>query len=120
MFDPDDFPNDPYGQVTNQSGHAVMVGMPMCAVFMWINVPLFGPQDPIFIGAPIVVALAYFLIWEGVMQGFSLFADSLMDTASVMAGASIFSVAAMADLLTATICLGAWLVVMAFEWWRRA
>ena len=120
MWDADDFDGDPYAAVTSQAGHAAMVGMPLCALVLWVFVPLLGPHGEIFIAAPIIVAAAYFILWEGVYQGFALFADSLMDTASVMAGASIFSVAAMADLLTASICLFAWLVVMAIEWWRRA
>lgn len=111
MFDPDDFPRDPYGAVTSQAGHAAIIGMPACALLVWLGFPLWS--------APILVAVTYALVWEGIVQGFSLPADALMDTASVMAGASVLA-GARHGMETAALCLLAWLVVMAGEWWRRA
>ena len=110
-FQPDDFPNDPYGAVTSQAGHAAIIGMPACLLLLWIGFPLWS--------APILVAVTYALVWEGIVQGFSLPADALMDTASVMAGASVLA-GALHGMETAALCLLAWLVVMAGEWWRRA
>jgi hypothetical protein len=111
MWDADDFDGDQYGAVTSQAGHAAIIGMPFCALVLWLGFPIWA--------APVIVAFAYFVLWEGVIQGFELFADSLMDTASVMAGASVLA-GALHSLSTASICLLAWLVVMAIEWWRRA
>lgn len=110
-FDPDDFPADPYGAVTSQAGHAAIIGMPACALLIWLGFPLWA--------APILVAVTYALLWEGIVQGFSLPADALMDTASVMAGASVLA-GALVGIETASLCLLAWLVVMALEWFRRA
>ena len=110
-FPPNDFPNDPYAAVTSQAGHAAIIGMPACMILLALGWPLWA--------APIAVAVVYLLAWEGAVQRFDLPADSLMDTASVMAGASVIA-GAMDGLLTAAVCLLAWLVVMALEWARRA
>lgn len=111
MWDADDFDGDPYAAVTSQAGHAAIIGMPICVIVLALGFPLWA--------APIIVAFGYGLLWEGVVQRFSLPADALMDTASVMAGASVLA-GALHSLATASICLLAWLVVMAIEWWRRA
>lgn len=110
-FPPNDFPDDPYAAVTSQAGHAAIIGMPFCVIVLALGFPLWA--------APIIVALGYGLLWEGAVQRFSLPADALMDTASVMAGASVLA-GALDSLLTASICLLGWLVVMAGEWLRRA
>ena len=110
-FPPNDFPKDPYGAVTSQAGHAAIIGMPACMALLALGWPLWA--------APIAVAVVYLIAWEGAVQRFSLPADALMDTASVMAGASVIA-GALHGLLTAAVCLLAWLVVMAIEWVRRA
>ena len=85
-FQPNDFPNDPYGAVTSQAGHAAIIGMPLCAGVLWVWLAISGMGGLAFVAAPVVVALGYGLLWEGVVQRFTMPGDALMDTASVMAG----------------------------------
>lgn len=80
MWEADDFPRDPYGHATNQAGHAMLVGVPLAL----LGLLAFPP-----VAVPVFVALAYWVIWELIIQRGYLWADSLMDTACVMAGASV-------------------------------
>lgn len=81
MLEADDFAADPYGHITNQAGHAQLVGVPMALLGLIILPP---------VAVPVLVAVLYGLIWEVLIQPQPKgWADSLMDTACVMAGASI-------------------------------
>lgn len=115
MLAPDDFDTDPYGHVTNQAGHAALIGMPLGVAFLALGLPLWA--------APLAVALSYGLIWEWDFQrlvwGRSFdWRDSLMDTACVMAGASMVS-GFLYNLLSGAICLFAWAVVVIWGGIRR-
>ena len=111
MLDPDDFAGNPYGHVTNQAGHAQFVGMPL-AMLGLLSLPP--------VAVPVLVALVYFTIWEAIIQRGRMWADSLMDTACTMAGASIICAAFyfIADFwpawITVTLC---WLAYAAVVLW---
>jgi len=80
LLDADDFSDDWYGHVTNQAGHAFVVGFGMVILALTVLHP---------VAAPIVVAAAYFVVWEGLIQPQNKgWADSIEDTAFVMTGAS--------------------------------
>ena len=99
MFPPDDQRDDWYRWLTNQAGHSAIVGMPAALLCL----PVFGP-----IWAPIMVALIYALAWEWLAQMGTDWRDSLMDTANVMAGASILCGALAFGYWTALACVVAW------------
>lgn len=109
MFGPDDFATDPYGYATNQAGHGYIIGMPIALAL----IPFWGPY-----ATPIVIALAYGIVWEIIIQRGKKWADSLEDTAHVMAGASIIC-GAMVSYWTAAICMAAALAVIACGFLRR-
>lgn len=111
MWQPDDQRNDPYGWITNQAGHAAIVGMPASLALIGLGVDI--------VAAPIVVALVYALAWEWA-QGHVIadWRDSLMDAANVMAGASIIS-GAFSGYWTAAACVVMWGCILALGWWQR-
>ena len=77
---PDSFPNDWYGEVTNQAGHHALIGVPFALALL--------PFLPV-VWVPVVVAAVYAVIWEAIAQHGADWRDSLTDTACVMAGASL-------------------------------
>ena len=109
-FDPDEQLNDWYGWLTTQAGHSALVGLPGALIL----VPWFGPYLP-----PVIIALAYLVIWEGAVQRFGAgIADALTDAACVMAGASILC-GALIGYGTALACFAAWALLLTFGVWRR-
>lgn len=80
MWDADDFPRDPYGWLTNQTGHAL--------IGQGLALPLLFYPAPLWLIVP-VVAGAYFLVWEVAIQRGKLWLDSAMDAACVGAGAAL-------------------------------
>ena len=86
MLAPDAYMGNPYGHVTNQAGHAALIGIGLAMPLLWTGFPLWL--------VPVAVALIYAGAWEWGIQRRrwpALFdwRDSLMDTACVTAGASI-------------------------------
>lgn len=104
-----DYRHDWYGYACNQAGHAAIVGMPAALVL----VPFLGP-----IWTPIVVAAVYGLVWEWLIQRGGMWADSVEDTAHVMAGASAIC-GALVGYWTAAACVAAWLCLLALGIARR-
>jgi hypothetical protein len=115
MMRPDDFADDPYAHVTNQAGHAAFVGMPIGLVLAWLGWPLWA--------VPLVVAMIYGAAWEWGWQRTTYptefdWRDSLMDTACVMAGASMVA-GFLTDLPTGAACWLAWAVLVLWGGLRR-
>jgi len=81
IFRPSAFRGDPYGFVTNQAGHAYLVGFPLA--WFWAHV----------IGSPVVmlimIAAVYMLLWEVMAQQSDEWADSAEDTLHTVLGASV-------------------------------
>jgi hypothetical protein len=110
MFGPDDFLNDPYGHLTNQAGHAYLVGAPAAAILsIWWGL----------IAAPVLVAICYGLIWEIGVQRLRIWRDSLEDTVHVMAGASVMCAALSGDLRLVAGCFLAQGVLLVVGIYRR-
>jgi hypothetical protein len=107
--EPSDFRNDPYAYLTNQAGHAYLVGAPATAILaLWWG-----------IAAPVAVAVAYGLFWEiGVQRG-RLWKDSFEDTVHVLAGASVITAALGGDLATVMVCFAAQGILLGIGVWRR-
>lgn len=105
-MNPDDFKGDPYGAVTNQTGHfAIGLGVSIyLGLVGWWTVPL--------------AALVYFVVVEIGTQALKLWRDSIMDTAHVMAGAA-FGSAVMRYVLagdyTPHILFTIWAALLLFE-----
>lgn len=116
LMQADDFRGDWYGYVCNQAGHAAIVGFGLAFLALTILPALWVPP---------LVALAYGVIWERLIQRGNLWADSLEDTAHVMAGSAAPATAAFyaADFwacwLTLAACFGAWAAVLAVGVVRR-
>lgn len=112
----DDFKTDWYGYVTNQAGHAMIIGGGLSLAALTFLPALWVPP---------VVALAYGVIWEWLIQRGGMWRDSLEDTAHVAVGAALPSTAAFyatdfwACWLTLAACFGAWLAVLAVGVARR-
>lgn len=107
---PSAFPGDPYGHVTNQSGHYAAVGITAAlAVLPWWGA-----------ASCVIVAAAYALFWEiGVQKG-RLWRDSLEDTINVFCGAALVSVAVDMDRYREAWAVHvAWFVLLAIGAWRR-
>jgi hypothetical protein len=110
IFAPDDFDGDWYGYLTNQAGHAYLVGCPAAmALSPWNGLTL----------APFVIGLAYGIIWERIVQGGRNWRDSLEDTVHVTSGASVICAAFSGDILTAGACLAAQGGLLMFGIYRR-
>lgn len=111
ILDPNSFRRDPYRYLTNQAGHAYMVGAPLALVLS-----IWAPA----LAAPVLVALAYGLVWEiGVQRG-RLWRDSLEDTVHVLAGASVMTAALTGNALLVAECMGAQAGLLAVGVWRRS
>lgn len=110
LSDPNAFRRDPYGYLTNQAGHAYLVGAPLAlALSIW------APA----LAVPVIVAVAYGLIWElGVQRG-RLWRDSLEDTVHVLSGASVMAAALTGDAIVTAACMGAQAGLLAVGVWRR-
>lgn len=105
---PSDFPGDPYGWVTNQTGHAC-IGVALTLI-LW---PLLA------VWAVPLVAVGYFLAWEiGVQRG-RLIRDSLHDTAHVLAGSGVIAAALAYGHRAASVVAAAEFVALAVGAWRR-
>lgn len=110
-FAPSGFRRDPYGYLTNQAGHAYLVGAPLAlALSLWVGA----------LAAPAIAAAAYGIVWEGLIQRFRLWRDSLEDTVHVLAGASVMAAALTGDALTVAACMGAQAGLLALGVWRRS
>lgn len=106
---PSDFPGDPYGWVTNQTGHAC-IGVALTLV-LW---PLLAAW------AVLIVTIGYLLVWEiGVQRG-RLIRDSLHDTAHVLAGAGVIAAALAWGHLAASAVAAAEFVALMLGAWRRS
>ena len=104
LLRPDAQPRDWYGWLTNQAGHAALVGQPAALALMIAGVP----GDAV----PAIVAVAYLLLWERLIQRGRDWADSLTDTAAVGAGAALLATAVTADLPAAVFVLAVWAAVL--------
>lgn len=98
-----------YAWVTNQRAHGVL-GIEIAVVFVLLGLP--------FWAAPLAATLAYWVLIECFAQKLSDWRDSLMDTAHVMAGATMVA-AIPRDDWTALIALAVWLALQVFGVWRR-
>jgi hypothetical protein len=97
-FDPDAFPGNPYGHLTNQAGHAYLVGAPLALALS----PLWG-----LVVTPAIVAVCYWIIWERIIQRGRDWRDSFEDAVHVMAGASVMCAALSGSYWAAWGCLAA-------------
>lgn len=80
MLNPSNFARDWYGFVTNQAGHAYLIGFPLVySLLLW--------SDPVTSVA--LTFSIYLLVWEGGVQRFSMPLDALEDAAHVTAGAAV-------------------------------
>lgn len=102
---------DAYGWLCNQAGHAALVGMPAVILLLAFGV---GP-----VLAPIAVALVYGVLWEWLIQRGRDWRDSVIDTACVLAGASVLAGALGFGLVTAAAALAIWCALLAVGVWRR-
>ncbi len=106
---PSDFPGDPYGWVTNQTGHAC-IGVAL-TLAVW---------PVLHLAAVPLVAVGYFLAWEiGVQRG-RLIRDSLHDTAHVLAGAGVIAAALAYGHLAALAVAAAEFAALMIGAWRRS
>lgn len=110
LFDADSFPGDPYSYLTNQAGHAYLVGVPAALIVA----PWWG-----LIAAPAAIAVAYAVFWEWLVQRGRDWRDSFEDSVHVMAGASVICGSLSGDVMTAAACLGAQMVLLAVGVYRR-
>ena len=82
---PDSHDDNWYAWGTNQPAHALLIGFSSG----WVGLMLgFGP-----ILSPLLVAAAYYTIWERTIQKHGRCSDQVMDTVHVMAGASLIAAA---------------------------
>ena len=104
----DDFKGNPYGAVTNQTGHfAIGLGV----------VTLTGMSS---LWAVATAVLLYWAVVEVAGQGLSLWRDSLMDTAHVAGGAYYgISTVPYATDWTPQIAFLIWAALLAFEGWDK-
>lgn len=104
MFGPDAYPRDPYGWVTNQAGHAAIVGIAMGGALLWL------PPIP----ATIIAASVYFIVWEWAYQivalGSKLYRDAVADTINVAMGAGLAGAVGLVPAFWAI--WGAWLLIL--------
>ncbi|MFP4239520.1 MAG: hypothetical protein ACLFRZ_09460 [Rhodosalinus sp.] len=109
MIRSDDMRDDAYAWVTNQCGHGVL-GIAVVVVADALGLH--------WLGQPIAAALVYWLVAEVALQRLRLWRDAIMDTAHVMAGASLAAAIARDD-LTAVAVLAVWGALLGFGAWRR-
>lgn len=83
LLTPDEFLDDWYTWMGNQCGHALLVGLPAALVTRQLTSDLWE----IFV----VVFVAYFIVWEKLIQRNHIVRDSMTDTFHVALGATILS-----------------------------
>ena len=111
IFAPSDFARDPYGYVTNQAGHAYLVGMPFAlALAPWLGL----------IPTPIIAALVYGVVWEVIIQRGRMWRDSFEDSVHVLAGASVLCAALLGDWWAVAGCFAAQAGLLGLGAWRRS
>lgn len=108
---PDAQPGDWYGWVTNEAGHAALVGVPAAMILLGLGVPAWL--------VPAAVAAVYGVIWEGLFQPGTIWSDSLSDTAHVAAGATLITAALSWGFWLTAAVLAAWGVLLAVGIARR-
>ena len=81
LLRPDAQPRDWYGWLTNQAGHAALVGQPAALALLIAGVPA-GIALP-------AIGIVYLVLWERLIQRGRDWDDSLTDTAAVVVGAVI-------------------------------
>ena len=111
LLEADDQRGDWYGWVTNQAGHAAIVGQPAGLALWAFGVP------PFLVFA--VVVTVYLVVWEFLTQGGSDWRDSIMDTANVAAGVAVILMALGGSVGLTGLVLLVWGVLLAFGVWRR-
>lgn len=106
-----DFARDPYGYVTNQAGHAYLVGMPFAlALSPWLGL----------VATPILTALVYGAVWEVIIQRGRMWRDSFEDSVHVLAGASVLCAALSGGWWAVAGCFAAQGALLGLGAWRRA
>ena len=110
---PSSYPRDAYGFMTNQAGHAYLVGVPAALALSGFGM-----------AAPFIVGAAYAALWDLGYQRlrwpqFFDWRDSLEDSIHVLVGAAVISAALAGDLWTVTRCLAAQWGLLAIGVWRR-
>lgn len=111
MLRASDFRADPYGYLTNQAGHAYLVGFPAALmVYPWAGLLL----------TPLIIAAIYGVLWEIVVQRGRLWRDSFEDTIHVMVGSSVICAALSGNALTVAETMGAQAGLLAVGIWRRS
>ena len=111
LLEADSQPGDWYGGLTNQTGHAAAVGMPM-------SLCLLGTQIPPFL-VPGSVAILYFLVWERLMQRGEDMGDSIMDAIHVGFGSLILTAAMHWGYWATATTILLWVILLGFEAYRR-
>lgn len=111
-LEPSDFAGDPYGEATNQAGHSAIIGTPAALLLLATGL------HPMAV--PLAVCAVYLLLWEGLCQPGTKWADSLQDAANVTAGASVIVGALHYGYGTACACVAVWLASVALGAWRRS
>lgn len=111
LLEADDQRGDWYGWVTNQAGHAAVVGQPAG----WA---LWALGAPAFLSFAVVVSV-YLVVWEFLVQGGADWRDSIMDTANVAAGVAVMTMALEGSVGLTGLVLLIWGVLLAFGVWRR-
>lgn len=111
MLKASDFRGNPYGYLTNQAGHAYLVGFPAALIL--------SPWAGLLI-TPILVAAIYGILWEIVVQRGRLLRDSFEDTIHVMVGSAVLCSALSGNALTVAEVMGAQAGLLAVGVWRRS
>lgn len=104
LLRPDAQPRDWYGWLTNQAGHAALVGQPAALALMIAGVPA--------IWTGLVAYVVYLVVWERIVQRGRDWSDSLTDALSVGLGAALLGSAFAADLPAAVCVLAVWAAVL--------
>jgi len=114
LREPDDFPRDWYGWVTNQAGHSYIVGIPPGIALQKFGLPL--------LLVPIACYVGYCLIWERLIQRNTNLRDSLEDTLHVSMGATVMASALAGSSLLFLVLLvqGILIAQGAYVRWRDA
>jgi hypothetical protein len=111
VTEPDGFRRDPYGYLTNQAGHAYLVGLPAALIVS----PWWG-----LMATPVIIGAIYGVVWEWALQGGRYWRDSLEDTVHVTVGASVICAALSGDRMTVIGCMVAQAILLAIGVWRRS
>lgn len=79
----DDYKGNWYGYLTNQAGHAAVIGVPLGTLSLNFMHP---------VAALISVFFIYFVVWEMLIQQSELLWDSIVDACHVVAGAGAVAI----------------------------